>query len=199
MKRGFLLFLIALCLCGVDELTANDKPDFIAADITVKADQFIHIKLQNKSTFNYSITPELKEKIFLTIYINNIKRAEYKIKYIDPKLFKPKGTILFRTNFRVQKGLNIKVQINRLKVIPESDFLNNQLIKQFNDPMAWGTYMLRNSFVSVFIHCRVVARMNPFRFEMMHRTPGNPTTVNREHQHGAKWKFLCILINGDEK
>jgi hypothetical protein len=132
MKRVFLLFLIALCLCGFGNLTANDKPDFIAADIIVEADQFIHIKLQNKSTVSYTITPELKEKIFLTIYINNIKRAEYKIKYIDLKLFKPKGTILFRTNFRMQKGLIIKVQVNRLKVIPESDFLNNQLEKQFN-------------------------------------------------------------------
>ena len=52
--------------------------------------------------------------------------------------------------------------------------------------MAWGTYILRSSVVSVFIRLRVMARENPFRFEMMHRTPGNPTTVNREHQHGAK-------------
>ena len=132
MKRGFLFFLIALCLSGVGNLTANDKPDFIAADIMVEADQFIHIKLQNKSSVNYPITAELNEKIFITIYINNIKRAEYKIKYIDPKLFKPKGIILFRTNFRMQKGLNIKVEVNPLKVIPESDFLNNQLIKQLN-------------------------------------------------------------------
>jgi len=124
--------LIALGLCGVDLLTANDKPDFIAADITVEADQFIHIKLQNKSTANYSVIPELNEKIFLTIYINNIKRAEYKIKYIDPKLFKPKGNILFQTNFRMQKGLEIKVEVNPLKVIPESDFLNNRLVKQLN-------------------------------------------------------------------
>jgi len=133
MKRIFLLFSIALCLSGVGNLDANDKPDFIAADIMVEADQFIHIKLQNKSSVNYPITPELNEKIFLTIYINNIKRAEYKIKYIDPKLFKPKGTILFRTNFRMQKGLLIKVEINPLKVIPESDFLNNQLVKQLDE------------------------------------------------------------------
>jgi len=35
---------------------------------------------------------------------------------------------------------------------------------------------------------RLLARRHPFRFEMMHRTPGNPKTVNREHQHGAKLK-----------
>jgi hypothetical protein len=132
MKRSAILVLISLCLCWGDLLTANNKLDFTVAEITAKADKFIHIKLQNLSNFNFSITPEHKEKVFLTIYINNIKRAEYKIKYIDLKLFKPKGIIYFRTNFRVQKGLNIKVQINHLKVIPETNFLNNQMIKQFN-------------------------------------------------------------------
>jgi len=33
---------------------------------------------------------------------------------------------------------------------------------------------------------RVKARENPFRFEMMHRTPGNPTTVNGVRQPAAK-------------
>jgi len=131
MKKSFLIFLIVLCLGGVNGLGAKNKPDFIAAGIVVQKDQFIHIKLQNKSSVNFSLTPKLKEKIFLTIYINNVKRADYKIKYIDPKLFKPRGIILFRTNFRLQKGLSIKVEINRLKVIPESNFLNNQLIKKY--------------------------------------------------------------------
>jgi len=54
--------------------------------------------------------------------------------------------------------------------------------------MAWGTCMLRSSVVSVFIHCRVVARENPFRFEMMHRTREKPTTVNRVRQPAAKVK-----------
>jgi hypothetical protein len=49
-------------------------------------------------------------------------------------------------------------------------------------PMAWGTYMLRSSFVLVFIRLLVKARENPFRFEMMYRIPGNPTTVNRVQQ-----------------
>ena len=48
--------------------------------------------------------------------------------------------------------------------------------------------MLRSSVVSVFIHCRVVARKNPFRFEMMHRTREKPTTVNRVRQPAAKVK-----------
>ena len=132
MKKSTLLFLLVLCVYGLNAPAADGKPDFIAADILVQADQFIHIKLQNKSTINCAIPPELKEKIFLTISIDNIKRAEYKIKYIEAKLFKPNGTILFPTNFRVQKGLNIAVEINPLKVIPESDYLNNRRVKRFD-------------------------------------------------------------------
>lgn len=131
MKRNILFFLIVLCFEGVNHLGAKNQADFIIPGIEVQADRFIHIKLQNKSTFNCPISAELKEKIFLVIYINNIKRAEYKIKYIDPKLFKPNGVTLFRTNFRMQKDLNLKVEINPLKVIPESDFSNNVRVKQF--------------------------------------------------------------------
>jgi hypothetical protein len=45
--------------------------------------------------------------------------------------------------------------------------------------------MLRSSVVSDFIRLRVKARENPFRFEMLHRTSGNPTTVNRVQQPAA--------------
>jgi hypothetical protein len=48
--------------------------------------------------------------------------------------------------------------------------------------------MLRSSVVSVFIHCRVKARKNTSRFEMMHRTRENPTTVNGVRQPAAKVK-----------
>ncbi len=45
--------------------------------------------------------------------------------------------------------------------------------------------MLRKPFMLVFIRFRVKARAAPFRFEMMHRTPDNTTTVNRDPQHGG--------------
>jgi hypothetical protein len=50
--------------------------------------------------------------------------------------------------------------------------------------------MLRKSFVSVIIRFRVKEPENPFRFEMMHRTPRNPTTVNRVRQPAAFGHFL---------
>jgi hypothetical protein len=123
-----LVLLIAWGCIGL--FAADARPDFAVTDILVMQDRFIHIKLSNRSAAGYPITPALKEKVFLTIYINNLKRAEYKIKYIDPKLFKKRGTILFRTNFRLQKSLKVTVEINRLKVIPENDFSNNRLTKQ---------------------------------------------------------------------
>ena len=131
MRKNVLFFFIVLCLCGIESPAAGSKPDFAVSDIVALKDRFIHIKLQNRSAANFRVTPGIKEKIFLVIYINNIKRAEYKVKYIDPKLFDKKSTILFRTNFRIKKGLKIKVEINRLKIIPESNFKNNTLTKRF--------------------------------------------------------------------
>jgi len=128
MKYGFVFFLMIFCCLG--GLTAAEQPDFIVSDIAAQPDQFIHVRLQNQSPVNFQVSPEMKEKIFLAIYINDIKRAEYKLKYIDQKLFKPKSTILFRTNFRMQEGLRIKVEVNPLKIIPEANFLNNTLTKQ---------------------------------------------------------------------
>ena len=72
----------------------------------------------------------IKEKIFLTIYINNLKRAEYKVKYINAALFKKKGRCLFRTNFRLQQPLQLKVEVNRLKIFPETNYNNNHMTKK---------------------------------------------------------------------
>lgn len=106
-------------------------PDFAVTEIFIKQDKFIHVKLQNLSAFDVPIQPELKEEIFLTIYIDDIKRTEYKLKYLDQKLFMKRSTIFFRTNFRVQKGLHlkIKIQLNPLKCINETNFLNNTMEK----------------------------------------------------------------------
>lgn len=131
MKKICFSFLFLMsCL----ELTAAKLPDFTVIDIFTKKDNFIYIKLQNLSIHDFQVTPDLKEKIFLTIFINNVKRSEYKFKYIDKKLFLKKSTILFRTNFRMQKGLNlkVKVQLNRLRIIRESNFLNNTLEKRLH-------------------------------------------------------------------
>ena len=135
MKKIWLSLLCLISCLGLT--TAANLPDFTVTDILTKKDNFIYIKLRNLSIYDFQVTPEHKEKIFLTIFINNVKRSEYKLKYIDKKLFLEKSTILFRTNFRLQKGsdLKVKVHLNRLKIIRESNFLNNTLEKKlrFNE------------------------------------------------------------------
>lgn len=130
MKRALLFFFVIFYLNSI--LISAHNPDFIVSRILIGNNNFIYIELKNRSTQNCKITPELNEKIFLTIYINNIKRAEYKLKYINKKLFEKNSTILFRTNFRLKNQLNIKVEINIKRIIPESNFLNNILNKQLH-------------------------------------------------------------------
>jgi len=127
MKRVIIFFV----LIGSITLTliSNNLPDFKVTDILVNTDKFIYIKINNDSNFNFQIRPKLNEIIFLTIYINKIKRAEYKLKYIDKKLFLGNSTIFFETNFRAQHNLSIKVEINKVKVIPELNYLNNSMEK----------------------------------------------------------------------
>ena len=104
-------------------------PDFRVSAIFVLNDKFIAITLENISGEKWNLTPETKEQIFLTVYIDQIKRAEYKAKYIDPTLFLPKSRILFKTNFRLFQPLGIRVEINRDRLIPEPDYQNNSLEK----------------------------------------------------------------------
>ncbi len=129
MKR-IIIFLILIGSITIG-IFSNNLPDFKVTDILVHIDKFIYIKINNNSNFNFQIKPELNEIIFLTIYINKLKRAEYKLKYIDKKLFTNNSTIFFKTNFRAQPSLNIKVEINREKTIPESNYINNSMEKNF--------------------------------------------------------------------
>lgn len=127
MKR-IIIFLILIESITIG-IFSNNLPDFKVTDILVHIDKFIYIKIDNNSNFNFQLKPELNEIIFLTIYINKLKRAEYKLKYIDKKLFTSNSTIFFKTNFRAQPNLNIKVEINIKKIIPESNYLNNFMEK----------------------------------------------------------------------
>lgn len=106
-------------------------PDLAVDNISLHQNGFVHITLKNKSPFKIPIKPANKEKIFLVIYIDNLKRAEYKLKYMNPMLFSPNGSTRFRTNFRVPKGLKMKMkaEINLAKIIKEPNYRNNRLEK----------------------------------------------------------------------
>ncbi len=130
MRRILLMLSMAGCLAAA--LWGNNLPDFVVSDIIARNDQFVYIKLENRSPYDYELKPELNEKDFLSLFVNDLKRAEYKIKYIDKKLFKRNSIIFFRTNFRVQDRIKIKIkaEINDSRIIPETNFLNNTLEKE---------------------------------------------------------------------
>lgn len=131
MKKIIVFFILIESITLA--LISNSLPDFTVSDIIVDTNKFIYIKINNNSNFNFQIKPELNENIFLTIYINKIKRAEYKLKYIDKKLFLGNSTIFFKTNFRAQSNLNVEVEINKEKIIPESNYLNNFMEKKLSN------------------------------------------------------------------
>lgn len=110
-------------------LTGNPGTDVGIKDIVVGSKGFIYIELENLGD-DIPLQAEWQEKVFLTIYINNLKRAEYKLKYIDATLFKKQGKLLFPTNFRVPQKLEIKAVINEPPLFSETDVTNNELSKQ---------------------------------------------------------------------
>jgi len=124
MKKWPFFLLPALIL-----LQAGEVPDFKINDILVLQDGFIALKIENSSSQDYLLPPQARERIFLTLAINGIKRAEYKIKAMDSTIFLKNSFIIFKTNFRAGKALKIRVDVNMEKAIPESDFSNNVLEK----------------------------------------------------------------------
>ncbi|HUU04373.1 MAG TPA: hypothetical protein VMZ49_00710 [Patescibacteria group bacterium] len=124
MKEWPFFLLPALIL-----LQAGEVPDFKINDILVLQDGFIALKIENSSSQDYLLPPQARERIFLTLAINGIKRAEYKIKAMDSTIFLKNSFIIFKTNFRAGKALKIRVDVNMEKAIPESDFSNNVLEK----------------------------------------------------------------------
>ena len=129
MEKKALFLSLSLLAMLTSRTPGASMPDFRVSDIFVLNDKFIAITLENISGEKWNLTPETKEQIFLTVYIDQIKRAEYKAKYIDPTLFLPKSRILFKTNFRLFQPLGIRVEINRDRFIPEPDYQNNTLEK----------------------------------------------------------------------
>jgi len=120
------LFLLLM----LNVLPAEDLPDFKINDILVLQDGFIALKIENASRHDCPLPANIRERIFLNLAINGVKRAEYKIKIMDPIIFLKSSFIVFRTNFRVGQPLKIRVEVNVEKVIPESDYGNNVLERE---------------------------------------------------------------------
>lgn len=125
MKKLPLILLLALKV-----LPAGELPDFKISDILVLQDGFIALKIENSSIQDYALPAASRDRIFLSLAINGVKRAEYKIKAVDPTVFLRSSFIVFKTNFRAGQPMQIKVEVNGEKAVPESDFSNNILQKE---------------------------------------------------------------------
>lgn len=124
MKKMPFFLLLALNM-----LSAGEMPDFKINEILVLQDGFIALKIENSSSQDCQLPAHARDRIFLSLAINGVKRAEYKMKAMDPTIFLKNSFIVFKTNFRASQPLRIRVDVNVEQAIPESDFSNNILEK----------------------------------------------------------------------
>ncbi len=122
--------LLPFLLLALSSLPGEDLPDFKIGDVLVLSDGFIALKIENASSRDLVLPLSCRERIFLSLAINGVKRAEYKFKSIDPTIFLQRSFIVFKTNFRIGNPLRLRVELNGEKAVPESDFTNNVLEKE---------------------------------------------------------------------
>jgi len=122
--------LLPILLLALSSLPGVDQPDFKVSEAMVLADGFIALKIENTSPRDLALPPSCRERIFLSLYINGVKRAEYKFKSIDPTIFLQSSFVVLKTNFRIGNPLRLRVELNGEKAVPESDFNNNVLEKE---------------------------------------------------------------------
>lgn len=123
MKMLFALLLAPLLLRGAE------TPNFRVGDILVLADGFIALKIENTAAQDYALPPAARDKVFISLSINGVKRAEYLAKAVDPAIFRQHSFIVFKTNFRAGLPQTIRVIVNGEGTVPETDRKDNILEK----------------------------------------------------------------------
>jgi hypothetical protein len=123
--KSMLFFLLA----ALNVLAVDDLPDFKVNDILVLQDGFIALKIENSSPGDFRLPSAARDRVFISLAINGVKRAEYKFKAVDPTVFLRNSFIVFKTNFRAGQPQRLRVEVNGERVVPESDFANNILEK----------------------------------------------------------------------
>jgi hypothetical protein len=119
--------ILLLLLLAPAVLNARDGPDFRTSEILLLQDGFIALKIENSSPQGWVPTKADCDKVFISLSINGVKRAEYQVRSVDPTIFLGHSLIVFKTNFRAITPLRIRVALNEEKALPESDFSNNVL------------------------------------------------------------------------
>jgi len=130
MKKLPLFLWLALTMLG-----GADLPDFRTSEILVLQDGFIALKIENSADSDLALSQQARDKVFLSLAINGVRRAEYKVKAMDPTIFLRRSFIVFKTNFRSGQPMRIRIELNGEKAVPETDFSNNILEKDLLPPL----------------------------------------------------------------
>jgi hypothetical protein len=120
MKRALLMLLSLSPLLQ----PAGDLPDF-RPGLLLLPDGFIALRIENSSATDWLPPAELRGRVFASLAVNGIKRAEYLVKAVVPAALPGHGQVVFKTNFRPIQPLRIRVELNPERAIPEADLGNN--------------------------------------------------------------------------
>lgn len=120
--------LIALLLGGFS-VNGAQSADFAVSDLKLGPDGFLEVHLCNRAAERIHLAGEVMEKAFLTVSIQDVPRAEYKLKYIPAVLFAPGGKTVIKTNFRFSQSVKVTAVVNIPSIIPESRTQDNRLTR----------------------------------------------------------------------
>lgn len=122
------LITILLVLAGI-QVYASTPADFAITDIKLGPEGFLEVHLANRLAKPQETTDTDKEKVFLTIAIEDIRRAEYKLKYMPRSLFEPLGRAIWTTNFRPARPVRVYAEVNLPPVILETRSEDNRMTR----------------------------------------------------------------------
>jgi len=128
MQKMKLLIVILTILAAVGAF-ACPPADFAITDIKLGPEGFLEIHIANRSAEIHEPANKENEKTFLTITIEDVRRAEYKLKYMPLHLFQPLGKVTWKTNFRLGWSVRVHAQVKLPPLIPETRIEDNRLTK----------------------------------------------------------------------
>jgi len=113
----------------------SNEFDFQIEKVLVDQNNFIVLELRNVSEafFSSEQYEQSRNLPFLTIYINNMKRAVIVVKFLPRELFFTSRRVTFKTNFQASPGLNFKFILNEDRLFPEKSYNNNSTLYKSSD------------------------------------------------------------------
>ena len=121
---------LLLLLLAPAVLVAGDTPNFKASDVLVLQDGFIALKIENTASGDFVLPAAARNRVFISLAINGVKRAEYLAKAVDAAIFLRRSLIVLKTNFRADRPLRIRVVLNPENALPDSDPADNVLERE---------------------------------------------------------------------